>query len=40
MPCLWKRHDCSNPHNRPEEDKGDSQQSEVDFDDFAGEESD
>ena len=31
-----KGHSCSNPPTQPEEDEGDSQQSEVDSDEFAG----
>ena len=35
-----RRHDCCNPQTQPEEDEGGSQQSEVDYDDLAGEDSD
>ena len=33
---LRRRHVCCNPPTQPEEDEGDSQQSEVDSDEFAG----
>ena len=38
--CDRRRHACFNTPIQPEEDVGDSQQSEVDSDEFAGEESD
>ena len=38
--CLRRRHDCCNPPGQPEELEDDSQHSEMDYDDFVGEESD
>ena len=38
--CLRRRHACCNPPTQPEEDEGDTKQSEVDSDEFAGGESD
>ena len=34
--CLRRRHACCNPPTQPEKNEGDSQQSEVDSDEFAG----
>ena len=36
--CVREAGTCCNPHTHPEEDEGDSQLSEVDYDDFEGEE--
>ena len=38
--CMRRRHACCNPHTQPKEDDGDSQLSEVDYDDVTGEEND
>ena len=37
--CPRRRSACCNPHTQPDDDEGALQLSEVDYEDFAGEES-